>query len=72
MTGEMLPERESLKPIRLIRIGEVKARVGLSTSTIHRWVTAGRFPKPIKLGGHLIAWPEDVIDQWVKSKLASD
>ena len=72
MTGEMMREQKDLKPIRLIRIHEVRARVGLSNSTIYRWVAADRFPKPIKLGGHLIAWNEDVIDQWVKSQLSND
>ena len=26
--------------------------------------TTGKFPKPIKLSPHRLAWPEEVIDAW--------
>jgi prophage regulatory protein len=49
----------------LLRIKEVKAKVGLSTSTIYRWIAAGDFPVPVKLGA-ASAWREQEIDQWLK------
>lgn len=32
--------------------------------------TTGKFPPPIKLSPHRIAWPEEVIDAWLDSKIA--
>lgn len=58
------PER----PARLIRIREVQYRTGLGRSTIYRWMSEGRFPKPVRLGGHLVAWPEERIDLWVEER----
>lgn len=52
---------------RLIRLAEVMRRVGLGRSTIYRWMGEGRFPKPVKLGAHMVAWPEDTIDAWIAS-----
>lgn len=55
------PER----PTRLIRIREVQHRVGLGRSTIYRWMAQGRFPKPVQLGGHVVAWLEGDIEEWI-------
>ncbi|WP_305096969.1 helix-turn-helix transcriptional regulator [Croceibacterium aestuarii] len=41
---------------RLIRLPEVQRRVGLARSTIYRWMSEGKFPKPAQLGGHVVAW----------------
>lgn len=57
----------ALHPARLIRLAEVMRRVGLGRSTIYRWMGEGRFPKPVKLGAHMVAWPEDTIDVWIAS-----
>jgi hypothetical protein len=29
----------------------------------------GRFPKPFKLSPHRLAWPEEVIDAWLDSRV---
>ena len=50
---------------RLIRLKEVQHRVGLGRSTIYRWMSEGKFPKPVQIGGYIVAWPEDVIDDWI-------
>ena len=50
---------------RLIRLKEVQHRVGLGRSTIYRWMGEGKFPKPVQIGGYIVAWPEEVIDEWV-------
>ena len=54
---------------RLIRLPEVKQRVGLGRSTIYRLMDLGRFPKARKLGLRAIAWSEAEIDGWIASKL---
>jgi len=50
---------------RLIRLKEVQHRVGLGRSTIYRWMAEGRFPKPVQLGGHAVAWTQEDIDEWI-------
>lgn len=53
---------------RLIRLKEVQHRVGLGRSTIYRWMAAGSFPKPMKLGQRSVGWIEHEIDNWLGSR----
>ena len=55
---------------RLIRLSEVQSRVGLGRSTIYRWMSDNRFPKPYQLGGHAVAWLEQEIDEWIAQRIA--
>jgi prophage regulatory protein len=41
-----------------------------STSTLYRWISEGRFPKPVKLGLRASGWFLDDIDAWVNSRKA--
>jgi len=50
---------------RLIRLKEVQHRVGLGRSTIYRWMSEGKFPKPVRLGGYSVAWNQEDIDEWI-------
>ena len=59
-------EPELRRPIRLIRLKEVQHRVGLGRSTIYRWMGEGKFPKPVQIGSYIVAWPEDIIDDWIR------
>ena len=56
---------------RLIRLSEVQKRVGLGRSTIYRWMSEERFPKPYQLGGHAVAWLEQEIDEWIAQRIAT-
>lgn len=49
---------------RLLRLAEVRAEVGLGTSTIYRKMAGGTFPKPRDLGGGTVRWPEEEIEAW--------
>ncbi|RUO71648.1 helix-turn-helix transcriptional regulator [Idiomarina ramblicola] len=51
--------------MRVIRLNEVKDKIGLSRSTIYRRIANGEFPKPILLGGRASGWIEDEIDEWL-------
>lgn len=50
---------------RLLRRPEVEKRVGLSTSAIYRRMAEDRFPRPVRLGSHAVAWRESDIDAWI-------
>lgn len=54
---------------RLIRLPEVQHRVGLGRSTIYRWMSEGKFPKPVQLGGYAVAWAEDELEAWIAKRL---
>lgn len=55
----------------LIRLPIVKARTGLSKSTIYARVKEELFPKPVPLGNSLSAWIEDEIDAWVEARISA-
>lgn len=65
---EHLANDKPEKPLRLLRLKEVKMRVGLGRSTIYRWISEGRFPKPVRLGCRSVGWLESTIDSWIKSR----
>lgn len=60
---------ELRRETRLIRFPEVKHRVGLGRSTIYRWMAEGKFPKPVQLGGYVVAWAEDEVERWISARL---
>ncbi|MCP9221407.1 AlpA family transcriptional regulator [Erythrobacter sp. LQ02-29] len=60
---------ECRRVTRLIRLPEVQHRVGLGRSTIYRWMSEGKFPKPVQLGGYAVAWAEDEVEAWITRKL---
>ena len=53
---------------RLLRLPEVKTRVGMSRSTIYRYVNDGLFPRPRRLGLAAIAWNESDIVHWIANR----
>lgn len=55
----------------LIRLPSVIARTGLSRSTLYRLVSAGEFPRPIKLGERCSAWNSSEIDSWIAERIAA-
>jgi len=55
---------------RLLRLPEIRSRVGLSTSTIYLRMDQGTFPKPISIGGRLVAWTESDIQKWIDNRIA--
>jgi prophage regulatory protein len=56
--------------MKIIRLGKVKDTTGLGGSTIYRYVAAGRFPKPVSLGGGSIGWIEEEVLKWVSARVA--
>jgi len=53
----------------ILRLPTVKARTGLSRSTIYLRISEGCFPKPVSLGSRAVGWIEDEIDEWVNQKV---
>lgn len=53
----------------LLRLPVVRARTGLSRSSIYARVAAGTFPRPIAIGPRAVAWPSDAIDAWIGERI---
>lgn len=61
--------------MRLIRLTDVRAKTGLSRSSIYARMDANSkgydqsFPATVNLGGRSVAWVEAEIDAWIASKI---
>jgi prophage regulatory protein len=64
------PENPATKH-RLIRLREVRMRVGLGASTVYRYLAEGKFPRPVQIGGGRVAWVEHDIDAWIADRIES-
>lgn len=53
----------------ILRLPSVKARTGLSRSTIYLRVSEGGFPKPISLGGRAVGWIEKEVNDWLNHQI---
>ena len=60
--------------LRILRIREVQARIGLSRSTIYDRMNPdsprfdSTFPHPVKLGASAIGWFESGITEWLMAR----
>ncbi len=55
----------------IIRLPAVKARTGLSRSTIYARMAEGAFPPSIALGGRAVGWVEAEIDEWLEQHIVA-
>jgi prophage regulatory protein len=53
----------------ILRLPAVKARTGLSRSTIYLHVSDGAFPRPVSLGARAVGWLESDIEEWIARKI---
>jgi prophage regulatory protein len=61
---------EPMMPNSILRLPEVKCRVGLSRSSIYLAISQGTFPRPVKLGIRAVGWLQTDVDAWIRSKAA--
>jgi prophage regulatory protein len=60
---------KGLPPKGFIRIKNlVPGIVPVSAPTLWRWVAAGQFPKPVKLGSNTTAWACSSVQSWLDAK----
>jgi prophage regulatory protein len=53
----------------ILRLPDVKARTGLSRSTIYLKIAEGTFPEPISLGARSVGWVASEIDAWIARRI---
>ena len=57
-------------PHTMLRFPTVKARTGLSRSTIYLRISRGTFPSPVSLGGRAVGWIEAEVHAWLTARIA--
>ena len=53
----------------ILRLPAVKARTGLSRSTIYLRISEGSFPNPVCLGSRAVGWIEAEVDDWLNQQI---
>lgn len=53
----------------ILRLPTVKARAGLSRSTIYLRIAGGSFPKPVSHGGRAVGWIEAEVNDWLNQQI---
>ena len=53
----------------ILRLPAVKARTGLSRSTIYLRISKGTFPAPVSLGGRAVGWIDSEIQGWLEKQI---
>ena len=64
--GNAIPAVPALE--RLIGRKEVLILIGISNATLWRWIKAGRFPAPLKIGKKKVAWRSSVLAGWIAQR----
>ena len=55
--------------ISLLRLPTVMERTGKSRSTIYAQIQDKTFPAPVKISKRAVAWPSNVIDEYIEDIL---
>ncbi len=53
----------------ILRLPEVKARTGLSRSTIYARISQGSFPKQVSLGARAVGWIDREVNDWISTRI---
>lgn len=53
----------------LLSLPQVVETIGLSRASIYGAISLGAFPKPVQLSARRVAWPAQVIFDWVAQRL---
>lgn len=65
-----MPITEQVSSRRLLRLPEVRQRVGLSRTEIYRRIRRGDFPSAVPLGQRASAWDSVEVDRWIAERVA--
>ena len=53
----------------ILRLPAVKARTGLSRSSIYLFMSRHEFPAAIRLGEHSVGWIEADVERWIAERI---
>jgi prophage regulatory protein len=52
----------------VLRLPAVKARTGLSRSSLYLFISRGEFPRPFSLGSRSVGWLENSVEEWISAR----
>ena len=55
---------------KLIKLPEVCERLGVTKSTVWRWIKECQFPAPIELSKQERRWRDTDVEQWINQRAA--
>lgn len=50
--------------VTLLRLTDLCKMLGISRSTIYKWVSDGAFPRPLRISERAVRWPMDDVARW--------
>lgn len=59
---------ENITDNNLLTINQVCEKVNRSRVTLWKWVQAGQFPKPLKIGNRTLGWKEVDFNNWIEEQ----
>jgi prophage regulatory protein len=59
------------RPLRFLRFPAVRARTGLSRTTVWWLDRQGHFPRHRRISRNAVAWAEHEVANWIRSKLGT-
>jgi prophage regulatory protein len=57
-----------MQNIDLISPNQVMARLDIPSTTLYRWISEGRFPRPIRIGPRRTAFRVKEIEEWLDNR----
>ena len=51
--------------MQYLRVKDIQGMLGVSKSTIYRWMDERDFPTPIKFSAKAVRWRLDDIEKWI-------
>jgi prophage regulatory protein len=56
-------------PDRILRLGAVLNRTGLTRSTLYRKIQTGTFPKQVRIAPRCTGWRESAVSDWMRNPM---
>lgn len=64
---------EQAKALTLhLRARDAAAYLGISISTLWRWASEGRIPRPIRLSARCTVWPRQGLDDFIRRQAETE
>ncbi|MCP8891515.1 helix-turn-helix transcriptional regulator [Sphingomonas faeni] len=54
---------------RILRLGAVLNRTGLTRSTLYRKIQTGTFPKQVRIATRCTGWRESAVSDWMRNPM---
>ena len=62
---------ETQSNTRLLTQKDVEEIVRLSKTSLYRYMRAGQFPEPLRIGPKAVRWRADEVQDWIESRSRS-